>query len=75
MVFDTVARHYQDLHASDGESQSIPHFIISNLEHDSVDLTAKKMEELGRIGMWPNTTIVYAQYHTHALFALYLHRN
>lgn len=53
MVFDTVARHYQDLHASDGEPQSLPHFVISNLEHDSVDLTAKKMEELGKIGMCP----------------------
>ena len=65
MVFDTVARHYQDLRASDGAPRSLPHVIISNLEHDSVDLTAKKMEELGRIGMWPNTTLalVYAQCH------------
>ena len=58
MVFDTVARHYQDLHASDPEPRSLPHFIISNLEHDSVDLTARKMEELERIGMWPNTSTV-----------------
>ena len=50
MVFDSVARYYQELHAVDGEHSSLPHVIISNLEHDSVDLTARKMEELERIG-------------------------
>ena len=32
-------------------SDSVPHVIISNLEHASINLTAKKLEELGRIGM------------------------
>ena len=50
MVFDSVARYYAELHAEDGGQGSLPHVIISNLEHDSVDLTARKMEEQGRIG-------------------------
>lgn len=51
MVFNTVARYYQQFCAVDGMCKSLPHIIISNLEHDSVDLTVRKMEELGRIGM------------------------
>ena len=52
MVFDTVARHYHQLHASDKGQGSLPHVVITNLEHDSVDLTARKMAEMGRIGKW-----------------------
>ena len=50
MVFDSVARYYTDLHAEDSGQGSLPHIITTNLEHDSVDLTARKMEEQGRIG-------------------------
>ena len=50
MVFDSVARYYTDLHAEDSGRGSLPHIITTNLEHDSVDLTARKMEEQGRIG-------------------------
>lgn len=50
MVFDSVARYYAKVHAEDGGRGSLPHVIISNLEHDSVELTARKMEEQGRIG-------------------------
>ena len=50
MVFDSVARYYRELQAEDGGPSSLPHIIISNLEHDSVDLTVRKMEEMGRIG-------------------------
>lgn len=50
MVMDTVARHYQLVRSEDGKNHSLPHVVISNLEHDSVDVTARKMEELGRIG-------------------------
>lgn len=50
MVFDSVARYYGELHAEDSGQSSLPHIIISNLEHDSVDITARKMEQQGRIG-------------------------
>jgi cysteine sulfinate desulfinase/cysteine desulfurase-like protein len=50
MVFDSVARYYAELHAEDGGRGSLPHIIISNLEHDSVDITARKMQQQGRIG-------------------------
>lgn len=50
MVFDSVARYYRELHAEDIGPNSLPHIIISNLEHDSVELTARKMEEMGMIG-------------------------
>ena len=50
MVFDSVARYYAELHAEDGGQSSLPHVIISNLAHDSVDITARKMEQQGRIG-------------------------
>lgn len=52
MVFDSVARYYAELHAEDGGQGSLPHVIISNLEHDSVDLTTRKMEEMGRVGKY-----------------------
>ena len=47
MVFDSIAKHH---HYQCG-SQSLPHVIISNLEHDSVELTAREMEKNGRIGI------------------------
>lgn len=34
-----------------GVGNSLPHVIISNLEHDSIDLAAKKLQKLGYIGM------------------------
>ena len=52
MVFDSVSRYYRELHAEDGVHCSLPHVVISNLEHDSVDLTAEKMKELGKIGQY-----------------------
>ena len=52
MVFDSVARYHQELQVEDGvEASQLPHVVISNMEHDSVDLTARKMAEQGRIGM------------------------
>ena len=53
MVFDSVARYHQELQVEDGvEASQLPHVVISNMEHDSVDLTARKMAEQGRIGMY-----------------------
>ena len=52
MVFDTVARYYQEFQAEDGMNAALPHVVISNLEHDSVDITARKMEEQGKIGKY-----------------------
>ena len=50
MVFDTVTRYYQELQTEDGVNATLPHMVISNMEHDSVDITARKMEEQGKIG-------------------------
>lgn len=51
MVFNTVVRHYRQLEAVDGrQTNSLPHIITTNLEHDSVDLTVRKMKEHGEIG-------------------------
>ena len=46
MVFYSVARHYSE-HVS---NTGLPHIIISNLEHDSVDLTIREMVDRKQVG-------------------------
>ncbi len=45
MVLDSVLRHY-----SSTSDSSLPHVVISNLEHDSIDLTVRELESRGKLG-------------------------
>ena len=48
MTLQSIASSMVDM--TTGDASLVPHVIISNLEHFSIDLAAKKLEELGRIG-------------------------
>ena len=45
MVLDSVLRHCSTMSDS-----SLPHVVISNLEHDSIELTVRELETRGKIG-------------------------
>ncbi len=64
MVFDSVARHYTahgyGVSGGGGAATPLrPHVITTNMEHDSVSLMVKHMEEKGLIGeVWMDYLLV-----------------
>ena len=47
MVIHSAVKHFQQ---TSGEKAGKPHIIINNLEHNSVTLTVRNLEEQGKIG-------------------------
>ena len=47
MVIHSAVQHFQQ---TLGEKAGRPHIIINNLEHNSVTLTVRNLEEQGKIG-------------------------
>ena len=47
MVIHSAVQHFQQ---TLGEKAGKPHIIINNLEHNSVTLTVRNLEEQGKIG-------------------------
>ena len=47
MVIHSAVQHFQQ---TLGEQAGKPHIIINNLEHNSVTLTVRNLEEQGKIG-------------------------
>ena len=47
MVIHSAVQHFQ---RTLGEQAGKPHIIINNLEHNSVTLTVRNLEEQGKIG-------------------------
>ena len=51
MVFDSAIRYWNDQSRLGGvATEGKPHIITSNLEHDSVDLCVRRLEEEGHAG-------------------------
>lgn len=50
MVFNSVYIHYQDLKKKIKDLNPIPHFIISDIEHDSIKLVGEYYEKNGLAG-------------------------
>lgn len=66
MVFYSVARYYSECVFNTG----LPHIIISNLEHDSVDLTVREMVDRKLIGEQSLSLLVHGQL-TYLLVGMY----
>ena len=51
MVLDSAIRYWNDQSRRGGVAiERKPHIIITNLEHDSVDLCVRRLEEEGHAG-------------------------
>ena len=51
MVFDSAIRYWSDQSRRGGMTiERKPHIITTNLEHDSVDLCVRRLEEEGHVG-------------------------
>ena len=48
MVLHSVIRHC----SLTGSSNHLPHVVISNLEHDSIDVTVQELVGRGLVGEW-----------------------
>lgn len=68
MVFDSVMRFWRDSVSGreGGDIERRPHVIISNLEHDSIAKTARRLEKDGLAG-------IYSAIHQKSPISIYNH--